>query len=364
MNKNKLDQLMLANVNSREALNSETFEYKSLFLSAVAPDPHNARFLPAKFMEDEHARQFTSRWLTKNQLVEMYDSRDHVLIGKNCIVNCFNYGSAQWKKANQTLESVLELAENISVAEIIQVPTVYPLEHGKYQILTGHRRFFAMVYSKGYDSSAQFKVYDAKPLLSKVKQFQENASRDDLPQYGKLQAFLSAMQELESLSLAKLKIGEKKLTVKEMAANLGISMGSFDNYNVLTRYKCVIEAYEQGLISLPFINVKKIVKQVENQYYSEFDKTLLTVTDKAEINKRINAKLTGEKLPVKPREKAFRIKPIQSIETVKMLLTHNITEVVDEIDWHALEWGNRKAVSDILTKAIEILDSKCKASED
>ncbi|RZM77479.1 hypothetical protein [Pseudoalteromonas rubra] len=361
MNRNKLDQLMLANVNSREALNSDTFEYKSLFLSSVTPDPHNARFLPAKFMEDDHARQFTSRWLTKNQLVEMYDSKDHVLIGKNCIINCFAYGSAQWKKANQTLESVLELAENISVAEVIQVPTVYPLEGGKYQILTGHRRFFAMVYSKGYDSSAQFKVYDTKPLLSKVKQFQENASRDDLPQYGKLQAFLSAMQELESLSQARLKIGEKKLTVKEMAANLGISMGSFDNYNVLTRYKCVIQAYEQGLISLPFINVKKIVKQVENQYCSEFDKTLFTVTDKAEINKRIQAKLSGEKLPAKSRTKTFRIKPIQSVDTVKTLLTHNITELVSEIDWQNIDWENHKAVSDTLAKAIEILDSKSRS---
>ncbi|ALU44438.1 hypothetical protein [Pseudoalteromonas rubra] len=363
MNKLKLDQLMLANVNSRKGLNSETFEYTSLFLSSVTPDPHNARFLPAKFMEDDHARQFTSRWLTKNQLVEMYDANDHVLIGKNCIVNCFAYGTAQWKKANQTLESVLELAENISVAEVIQVPTVYPLEDGQYQILTGHRRFFAMVYSNGYDSSAQFKVYDAKPLLSKVKQFQENASRDDLPQYGKLQAFLSAMQELESLSQARLKVGEKKLTVKEMAANLGISMGSFDNYNVLTRYKCVIQAYEQGLVTMPFINVKKVVKQVENDYYSEFDKTLLTVTDKAEINKRIHAKLTGQKLTTKPKTKAFRVKPIQHVETIKMLLTHNITELVDEVDWQAVDWGNRKAVTDTLAKVIEVLDNKSKGTD-
>ena len=132
-----------------------------------------------------------------------------MLIGKSCMINCFKYGSIEWKKANETLESVLELGNNIKQLEIIQAPTIYPTDDGNYKVLTGHRRYFAMVFANGYDSAAQFKVYNRKPLLHKTKQFQENASRDDLPQYGKLMSFTNALQELELLNQTKVAMGEK-----------------------------------------------------------------------------------------------------------------------------------------------------------
>lgn len=350
------EQLILSSLNSQEKLHSQSFNYQSVFLSSVIPDPTNARFFPCVFIDDEHAKQFVNRKLSKKDLMNIYYGEDRVLIGKSCIINCLKYGSHEWKKANQTIESIIELGNNISVSELIQVPTIYPLEDGKYQVLTGHRRFFALVYANGLGSSSQFKIYDNKPLLTKVKQFQENASREDLPQYGKLQAFLSAMMEIDSFNNARLKIGMKKLTVKETASNLGISMGAFDNYNVLTRYPCVLEAFQSGL-SLSFVKVKKVVLSVEAEYRSKHDKSVLNITDKKQINQEIKQLLSGKKTPTKAK-KAFKFKAIQSANTLKTLLTSDVTTLDIGIDWDNIDWQDHDAVNNAMATVIEYLETR------
>ncbi|KZN32595.1 hypothetical protein N480_25435 [Pseudoalteromonas luteoviolacea S2607] len=359
MNKVKYEQLLLSSLNNEDELHSESFEYQSIFLSSVQPDPTNGRFLPSILIDDEHAKLFCARKLTKHQLVQIYHGENHVLIGKSCIVNCLKYGTEQWKKANQTIESIIELGDNISVAEMIQAPTIYPVENNKYQLLTGHRRFFALVYANGYGSTAQFKLYERKPLLSKVKQFQENASREELPQYGKLQAFLNALSEIEALNGAKLSLGLKKLTVKETATVLGISMGAYDNYNVLTRYPSVLEAYESGL-SLPFLRVKKIVLSTEVEYKNKNNKTVLNVTDKKAISELIYLQLTDKKAQAKKVHMArpIKIKPINSLSSLRVLLTSNITELDTDVDWTRVDWNDQDCVSDALAKTIDFLNHK------
>ena len=183
MNELQHEHLILSFLNNQENLLADSFSYQSIFLSSVMPDSTNARFMPAIFIEDNDAKLLVNRKITKKQLINKYQCEYHVLIGQSCIINCLEYGSADWKKANQTIESIMDLGNNISVSELIQAPTLYPVSDSKYQILTGHRRFFALVYANGYGSAAQFKLYSTKPLLSKVKQFKENASREDLPQY-------------------------------------------------------------------------------------------------------------------------------------------------------------------------------------
>ncbi|MEI5640053.1 MULTISPECIES: hypothetical protein [unclassified Pseudoalteromonas] len=349
----KLEQLILSNVNNKELFHSETYEYQSLFLSSVVPDPSNARFMPCIFMEDEHAKQFVTRNISKKQLSKIYQAEDHVLIGKSCIINCLKYGSPEWKKANTTIESIVELGENIAVSEMIQAPTVYPDEDGKYKILTGHRRFFALVFAYGFGHVAQFKVYEKKPLLSKVKQFQENASREDLPQYGKLQAFLSAMREIEALDQARLKVGDKKLTVRDKAKNLGISMGAYDNYNVLTRYPEVINAYEQGL-SHSFLSVKKVVLKVENEYKLEHNKSQLNLSDRKQIGKTIEQQLIGPK-PNRNKKRQLSIKEIPSVNVLKTLLFKDVSTLNTEIDWHSLDWEDNQSVNAAITQLISVM---------
>lgn len=356
MNNLKYDQLLLSYLNNEEKLPEDSFEYRSVFLSSIKPDPTNGRFLPSIFIDDEHAMQFVSRKLTKKQLVNLYHGENFVLIGKSCIINCFKYGSGDWNKANDTIDSIIELGDNISVSEMIQTPTIYPIENNQYQILTGHRRFFALVYAKGYSSTAQFKLYENRPLLTKVKQFQENASREDLPQYGKLQAFLNARTEIDALNSAKQRIGLKKLTVKEIATNLGISMGAFDNYNVLTRYPSVQNAYQSGL-TLPFIRVKKIVLATELTYKETNNKTVLNITDKNNISDQIQALLTADR-PTKPKVNSFKIKPLSSPHALQTLLTSNVMELNTGIDWHNIDWQDHVSVSDALNKLSDFLNAK------
>ncbi|WP_105167299.1 hypothetical protein [Pseudoalteromonas sp. T1lg23B] len=359
MNKLKHEQLLLSLLNKKGQLYDAADRYESIFLSLVSPDPENARFFPAVFIKDQDAQLFIQRKLSKAQLIKIYDAENHVIVGKSCIINCLNSDTPQWKSVQHTIKSIIELGENISITELIQAPSVYPLDDGTYRILTGHRRFFALVYAHGYDSAAQFKLYESEPLLPKIKQFQENASREDLSQYGKLVAFKQAIAEIENVNSARLKIGLKKLTVKDISHNLGISMGAFDNYNVLTRYNTVLKAYEKGL-SLPFVHVKKVVTTAESEYKQQHNKTQLNLSDIRIIEKEIERKLMGDKTPTQSH-KAVRVKPIQSLNTVKQLLTSNIMALDLGIDWDNVDWENYDSVASTLStvlKGLEAMDTK------
>lgn len=345
---------LLSNESSGAVLKEQLYDYKSIFLSRVYPDSTNPRFFPAVIMSDKHAYQLATRQLSKKQLIEIYDAKDKIVIGKSCIVNCFQNGTNDWRKANKSIESILELGQNVSVSEIIQVPTIYPINDGDYRILTGHRRFFAIVYANGIDSAAHFKVYQTKPTLRKTKQFQENASREDLPQYGKLRAFQDAILEIEALSTVRKRAGKKGLTVKEKANTLGISMGAFDNYSVLTRYPAVIEAYENGS-SLAFTKMKKKILHVE-----KLKKVLPNdrgYDTKVSINSALKKELAGVKEVGKanlgvmePRN--FEFNGLSSPEVLKKILTEDMTKIDVGVDWNLVNWNDRREINSILSELI------------
>jgi hypothetical protein len=359
----KLEQHILSKLSENQKNDSnkvydESFGYQSIFLSSILPDSTNPRFLPVIPIDDHDAKLFVSRKLTKNQLVRMYDAEENILVGKSLIINCFSYGTAAWKQANKAVDSIIELGKNIEMSELIQVATIYPVSSSKFQVLTGHRRYFSLIYANGYGSAAQFKVYKTKPLLMKVKQFQENASREDLSQYGKLTAFRDAIIEIQLLNDAKLKLGSKKLTVKETASNLGISMGAYDNYNVLSRYISVTSAYKSG-IKLPFIKTKKMVLNVESEYRKMHNKSVFNITDRKNINHEIEIRLLGTE-NVKPPSQTFKIKPITSSNTIKDLLTTNVMEFDMGVDWDSFDWADRSLVKDTLASVIDYLEKRNK----
>ena len=352
-----LEKLFIAELSERDAsLRSDSFSYKSVFLDRIRPDPSNARFLPVTFISNNDAASFARRLLSKSDLTAKYPSVDRVLVGKGCFIICMPYGSRDWKKASETIESIVELAEHIKSSELIQAPTVFPLDEGDYQILTGHRRFLAMVYAEGVESAAQFKVYKKQPLLKKTKQFQENASRQDLPQYGKLTAFLAARKELDVLCAARRKVGASRLTIKELAERMGISMGAFDNYNVLTRYPCVTRAYEDG-IRTSFTKVKKIVLDVESAFIAENKIDKLTSMDRQLVDEKIELALQGnETEPVKSNDR-IKFASVASSDTVKTLFADNVFDADTGIDWAAVDWDDASEVSKIISQVVKFIES-------
>jgi len=360
---------VLNSKNSEDFLKAQLYKYKSIFLNRIFPDASNPRFFPAIIMSNQHAFQVISKQLTKQQLIKIYDAEDNVIIGKSCIVNCCKYGSNEWKKANVSINSIIELGDNVAVSEIIQVPTIYPTEDGNYQILTGHRRFFAMLYANGVDSAAHFKVYNSKPLLQKTKQFQENASREDLPQYGKLRAFQDAMLEIETLNTSRKRIGKKALTVKEIASTLGISMGAFDNYNVLTRYPFVIEAYENGN-SESFVKMKKLILKIESEYKEKHQLTKLSIIDKKAIDNEIKKYLNnGEseassiKMNIKSSKNQYKFESIESPYVIEQLLKINVCELECGVDWSSVNWSEPEDVNKSLKQVLEFLIANSPSQE-
>ena len=353
-----LEQKLTAKLNCMDfskILIEQPYEYKSIFLNRIQPDQSNARFFPAVIISDQLAYQIATKRLSKAELIERLDCRNQVVIGKSCILNCFHNSSFEWKKANANIASIIELAANLSVSELIQVPTIYPLESNSYQLLTGHRRFFAMIYSNGIDGAAHFKVYNQQPSLPRTKQFQENASREDLPQYGKLQAFQEAILELETLSAMRQRTESKGLTVREMASLLGISMGTFDNYNVLTRYPAVLKAYQNGN-SIPFITMKKIVLTEEQRIRKKTGQSILNVEHKRTIDKKIHDILNDIKSPVTVEKKRrYRLGTVESPELMKFILTENILALDCGIDWNLLDWEQPKAVSEAFKHVVNYI---------
>lgn len=335
---------------------NDAFSYKVLFLNHVVPDETNFRYFPAIIIDDEHANMFVNRKLTKRQLVNIYKGEDHVLVGKLCFVNCMKYDSPEWRKVNKNIDSITELANNIAVSELIQAPTIFPLEDDTYQVLTGHRRFFALIYSKGNHAPSQFKVYNHAPLMQKIKQFQENSSREDLPQYGKLCAFNAAKIEVEALSTANRQLGRNAISIRETVSIMGISMGAFDNYSVLTRYPSVLEAYNTGL-QYPFLKTKKIVLQVVQEYKDEHEKSVLNITDKRAISQIIETLLSYEKR-VEPISKPLRIKKIKSSNTIQQLLTSNLQSLDTGINWGNINWEDTTEVSDVMNTVIDFLENQ------
>jgi hypothetical protein len=198
----------------------------------------------------------------------------------------------------------------------------------------------------------QFKVYNQAPLLKKIKQFQENASREDLPQYGKLCAFEAAKQEIDALAHANKQMGRKSISIREMVSIMGISMGSYDNFNVLTRYPSVMSAYEAGL-SFAFIKTKKIVLQIEKQFKVDNEKSILNINDKRNIDQQIKEALSTDRpAPVA----LYRFKPVKSANTIRTLLQSNIMSLSTGIEWDEVDWDDVSEVSQILNLVIEYLE--------
>ena len=128
---------------TKNVICNDTFSYKVLFINYVKPDKTNFRYFPSIIIDDEHADLFIKRLLTKRQLIDTYKGEGHVLVGKSCFINCMKYDSPEWRKVNKNIDSITELANNIAVSDLIQAPTIFPLEDDTYQVLTGHRRYFA-----------------------------------------------------------------------------------------------------------------------------------------------------------------------------------------------------------------------------
>lgn len=333
------------------------YKYTSIFLNRVQPDPDNQRFFPAKIISDIDARKFIARNLNKNDLMAMYEATGFVLVGKGCIINCVPKTNQLYDELKRNIESIMQFSKNIAASEMLQAPTIYPIEGG-YRLLTGHRRFFAMIFAFGCDAAAHFKVYSEKPVMSKTRQFQENASREGLSQIGKLNAFLAAKDEIEAISEAARQLGQKVPTVAEKAELLGISMGAFDNYNVLTRYASVIAAYSDGL-KYPFVKTKKIVLEVEAEFREANDKRVFNIEDKRAINKRIEALLSGDKPVVKrTRNEVVNVRPIKTPGIIKRLFTENITQVITDIDWESLDWDDQQQMQKVVAHVLDVLESE------
>ncbi|MCW8092791.1 hypothetical protein [Alteromonas sp. ASW11-130] len=82
-------------------------------------------------MTDRDAELFVNRKVSRVQLARKYQAENYILVGKSYVLNCLKFDSDECKLANKNIESLMELSENIKMSEVIQAPTIYPIQKGK-----------------------------------------------------------------------------------------------------------------------------------------------------------------------------------------------------------------------------------------
>jgi hypothetical protein len=148
-------------------------------------------------------------------------------------------------------------------------------------------------------------------------------------------------------------LGKGRLTVREQANMLGVSMGTFDNYNVLTRYPSVLRSFDEGL-DYSFVRVKKLVLYIEKTYKEQHTK-VLNVIDKRKIDTTIYEALQGKKYK-EPLKASFpyKLNGLSSPEGLRALLKENIFELDTGINWDTVDWQDvasvNKAISEVVNK--------------
>jgi hypothetical protein len=144
-------------------------------------------------------------------------------------------------------------------------------------------------------------------------------------------------------------------------STLGISMGAFDNYNVLTRYPFVIEAYENGN-SESFVRMKKLILKIESEYKEEHQLTKLSITDKKaidnEIKKHLNDEVSSTKVnraKIKSSKNQYKFESIESPYVIEKLLKKNVCELECGVDWNSVNWSEPEDVNKSLKQVLEFL---------
>ncbi|MCF6437904.1 ParB/Srx family N-terminal domain-containing protein [Pseudoalteromonas luteoviolacea] len=361
MSKLNLEQALLAllsNNQDEDIINDEPFTYKTLLLNEVCPDLNSPYYIPVVKISDLDASLFVARRISKNQLITKYSAHDKVIVGKDCIIICMQNGTKKWQGALQSVRSIITLSDKIKLVAISQIPSVFPLEDGKYQIVTGQYRYLASVYVHGLEGISQFKVYQNKPLLNHAKQLSDHIFRDDISALDKLLAFKSAKDELDTVSLVLHQIGRASLSYQTMLKVMAIPNQVYDFYIKLFKYPCIFEAYQAGL-KKPLESVYTIIVDYEMFVSAHFDIVIGSSSFRSKVEQLIAKKLDNICHNF-PNGSSIQIGQVTSAKVVKFLFSENVFSLDTGIDWSKLDWSDTVAVNEVTKSVMDFLENRVK----
>lgn len=331
-------------------------------LSIVSPDPENARdFTVVKPAGEE-----------MHNSIETNKGQPYVIIDKGILINKTPTSHPLYAHMQKQVDDIENLATQIkSGGGVYQTIEVYRRGGTDYSIVYGHRRFYAVVFLKGWEGVWSFKVHRETPKNPKVRQFVENSSRSDLRFHEKLKAFRMAVDDIQTNST-------ESINTNEMIATLGITRSTFFKLQRFLKYPFIYDAARDGVDIVTIDKLLEIFKNLpkseeaslptadilKNEIAKIFlaaSKTVpqyLVIDCDVEVAQCKNEEKASKVTSTRgPRVKLYKAPNITSSLAVKTLLTSDVTKMnIDGIDWDEVNWDDRLQVNKCLSATIKALE--------
>jgi len=209
-----------------------------------------------------------------------------------------------WQPRSKFDEDALEeLAESIKQIGIIQPVTVRVLENGKFQLITGERRFRASKLIGLKKIPAYIRVADDQNMLEMA--LVENIQREDLDS---IEVAISYQRLIE----------ECNLTQENLSERVGKKRSTITNYLRLLKLPAGIQLGLRNLkISMGHARALINLEDIEDQQYV-FEETIkndLSVRKVEELVRKLQAGIKEEKNPVDGKGSGTEAKEYEDLTT-------------------------------------------------
>ncbi|MGO3455921.1 hypothetical protein HC000_18075 [Pseudoalteromonas sp. MIP2626] len=327
----------------------------NLSVATVTPDPTNSRDFPVIKPHGEAAF-----------LAAQAEKVPYVILDKGVLINKTPVDHHLYEHIESQINDIKKLAGQIKAGGgLYQQVEVYRTGGINYRIIYGHRRFYSIIYSIGWEGIWSFRVHRKSPTHPKLRQFVENNSRSDLALHEQVRAFSQAYTEAKKLN--------NEITNPELINILGISKSYFYKLKKIIEIPLLVKSIEVGVGLINHRIIEAIFKQseieVENGNFKNLENAVLPLL--VEIFKsngrEVPSFLSHVIIPAKEpnmvksdkvtKKKIYSTPKVTSTNVIKKLLTSDITKLkVDGVDWKTIDWDDAKTVNKCLAQTIKYLE--------
>ena len=331
-----------------------------IYISRVHPDPNNARDFPVIKAVEE--RMFLS--------VPENVGSAYIILEKGLLDNKTPKGHPLYEHIENQIREISALSAQIKAGGGIYQPIeVYRTGGTSYQIVYGHRRFYAVVYWLGWEAAWSFKVHRTTPKNLKLRQFVENHSRSDLAFHEKLKSFNSALEEINGQQ------NQEELSSAELINLLGIGKSTFFRFKKWNSYPFIQRVAMDGMDFIGSNLLESIFSKVEGQHKEsdevpiedllksalakEFKKAKRKIPEYLQVKTKHSIRNETPSNTSRPGKKAqsYSAPRIKSTAAIKTLLTSDITQLdIEGVNWSEVDWNDCSQVNGCLSATIKHLE--------
>lgn len=319
-----------------------------VLIDYVRPQEDNSRYLP-----------IISNSGNKSDTSELTNC---VVCEKGLIENRLDIENPRYDEIEREISKIRLLADSIKNNGLVQPITVWRGNTSNYPIISGHRRYYAIVYLYGRMAKFRVKIYPEKPKRVRILRHIENFSREDLAPSDTLRSWNEALDDL-TVELSELKNATERLDL--VTKILGVSKSQYYRYEKLAPYfETVVPLMDRGILTSIdelYTDFVKLEKQGGKEAVLKYLTEASNAGSKVNIDAFVNA-LGGTPEPEvkakRGREKTFislpRVKANQS-DAIFRLLKEDVTQLDTGVDWANLNRNNPKEIEQAIKSIIDIL---------